>query len=317
MRNGLVQSFFAPAVRPRIVRAEGIWFIDSEGRRFIDASSGPVACNLGHGNPRVLDAMARQARELAFAFPSQFETDASAALGERLAALCGPGLDRAFLVSGGSEAIETAVEFLRQHAVAIGEKQRGATPWRTRPRSSACIGLTGCVVWCPRPSSTVLAANDPSTTRAPDSDTSPRTLLRPSRRSGTDRRGIELPLSRSVSLQCHGRHAPIRESCRNPRGVAGQRHRRGSRTGSCWPYRFPTPIVECFQRDRPGRPQEAGGTHILQSVTQRRVTRVGAAASDAAEPRQHRRRKRGDVCLGHRASRLDRPCVSSARTAPP
>ena len=124
MQNGLVQSFFAPAKRPRLVCVEGIWFIDSDGRRYIDASSGPVACNLGHGNARVLDAMARQARDLAFAFPTQFETDANAKLGERLAELCGPGLDRAFLVSGGSEAIETAIKFLRQHAVAIGQKDR-------------------------------------------------------------------------------------------------------------------------------------------------------------------------------------------------
>ncbi len=124
MQNGLVQTFFAPATRPRLVRAEGIWFIDSDGRRYIDASSGPVACNLGHGNARILDAMARQARDLAFAFPTQFETDANAQLGARLAELCGPGLDRAFLVSGGSEAIETAIKFLRQHAVAIGQKER-------------------------------------------------------------------------------------------------------------------------------------------------------------------------------------------------
>lgn len=124
MRHGLVQSFFAPAARPRIVRAEGIWFTDSEGRRYMDASSGPVACNLGHGNPRVLEAMSRQARDLAFAFPAQFETEVNEALGARLAELCGPGLDRAFLVSGGSEAMETAIKFLRQHAVAIGEAKR-------------------------------------------------------------------------------------------------------------------------------------------------------------------------------------------------
>ena len=47
MQNGLVQTFFAPATRPRLVRAEGIWFIDSDGRRYIDASSGPA------GTPRV------------------------------------------------------------------------------------------------------------------------------------------------------------------------------------------------------------------------------------------------------------------------
>lgn len=124
MRSGLVQSFFAPATRPRIVRAEGVWFTDSDGRRYLDASSGPVACNLGHAHPRILDAMMRQARDLTFAFPTQFETEVNEQLGARLAALSGPGLDRAFLVSGGSEAIETAIKFLRQHSVAIGELER-------------------------------------------------------------------------------------------------------------------------------------------------------------------------------------------------
>ena len=124
MQRGLVQSFFAPASRPRIVRAEGVWFTDSEGRRYLDASSGPVACNLGHAHPRVLDAMMRQAREVTFAFPTQFETEVNERLGARLAELSGPGLDRAFLVSGGSEAIETAIKFLRQHAVVVGQPER-------------------------------------------------------------------------------------------------------------------------------------------------------------------------------------------------
>lgn len=124
MRNGLVQSFFASAKRPRAVRAEGIWFIDDQGRRYLDASSGPIACNIGHGNRRVLEAMRRQAETLAFAFPTVFETEPNERLGARLSALCGAGFEHAFLVSGGSEAIETALKFLRQHAVAVGEPQR-------------------------------------------------------------------------------------------------------------------------------------------------------------------------------------------------
>ncbi len=49
-----VQSFFLPPGaprKPRIRHAEGIWFEDTDGNRLIDASSGPVASNLGHGNP--------------------------------------------------------------------------------------------------------------------------------------------------------------------------------------------------------------------------------------------------------------------------
>ncbi|OFV90003.1 MAG: hypothetical protein A3J75_06945 [Acidobacteria bacterium RBG_16_68_9] len=52
------------APRPVIERASGIYMWDREGRRYIDASSGPVASNLGHGNARVLEAMRRQAEEM-------------------------------------------------------------------------------------------------------------------------------------------------------------------------------------------------------------------------------------------------------------
>ena len=105
-----IQAFYPPPAtpRPRVRRAEGVWFEDVDGKRYLDASSGPVVSNLGHGNLRVLAAMAKQAAEVAFAFPMQWESEANIRLSERLAALAGPGLERAFLVSGGSEAVETA-----------------------------------------------------------------------------------------------------------------------------------------------------------------------------------------------------------------
>jgi adenosylmethionine-8-amino-7-oxononanoate aminotransferase len=125
-RSG-IQAFFQPpgaTPKPRIRRAEGVWFEDEDGRRYMDASSGPVASNLGHGNARVLAAMRRQAEAAPFAYPMQFESAANIDLAERLAALCGPGLDRAFTVSGGSEAVESAIRFCRQHAVVRGEASR-------------------------------------------------------------------------------------------------------------------------------------------------------------------------------------------------
>ena len=136
-----IQAFHAPASaprRPRIHRAEGIWFEDEAGRRTIDASSGPVASNLGHGNRRVLAAMRAQAELVPFATPSQFESAANFALAEKLAALCGPGLDRAFLTSGGSEANETAMRFARQHAVIRGEAER----WKVISRTPSYHGNT-------------------------------------------------------------------------------------------------------------------------------------------------------------------------------
>src|SRR3954454_18633100 len=114
-----IQAFFPRPQTPRrrIRRAEGIWFEDVDGKRYLDASSGPVVSNLGHGNKRVLAAMAEQAAEVAFAFPMQWETEGNIRLTQKLADLAGPGFERAFLVSGGSEAVETALKFARQHAV--------------------------------------------------------------------------------------------------------------------------------------------------------------------------------------------------------
>ena len=133
-----IQGFFPAARRPRVRRASGVWFEDTEGRRYLDASSGPVVSNLGHGNARVLAAMRVQAEAVAFAFPMQWESEANLRLSARLAGLSGPGLERAFLVSGGSEAVETALKFARQHAVAVGEGSR----WKVIGRDPGYHGGT-------------------------------------------------------------------------------------------------------------------------------------------------------------------------------
>lgn len=133
-----IHAFFPAARRPRIARAEGVWFEDVEGRRYMDASSGPVVSNLGHGNRRVLDAMAAQAEAVAFAFPMQWESEANLRLSARLAELAGPSLDRSFLCSGGSEAVETALKFARSHAVAAGQAGR----WKVIGRDPGYHGGT-------------------------------------------------------------------------------------------------------------------------------------------------------------------------------
>lgn len=133
-----IHAFFPPARRPRIRRAEGVWFEDTEGRRYMDASSGPVVSNLGHGNRRVLDAMREQAEAVAFAFPTQWESEAGVRLSARLQRLAGPGLERAFFVSGGSEAVETAMKLARQHAVATGQPGR----WKVIGRDPGYHGGT-------------------------------------------------------------------------------------------------------------------------------------------------------------------------------
>jgi adenosylmethionine-8-amino-7-oxononanoate aminotransferase len=126
MGSGIQRFWTAPGDDPieRVSRADGLYIWDTTGRRYVDVTSGPVAVNLGHGNSRVLRAMQEQASRVCFAYPTAFESESNVRLNERLAAQAGMGLDRAFFVSGGSEAVEKALQFARRHALAVGQSSR-------------------------------------------------------------------------------------------------------------------------------------------------------------------------------------------------
>ncbi len=109
---------------PLLEKASGVHMWDSDGRRYIDVSSGPVVSNIGHGNAHVIDAMANQARNLDYAFARLARNRANIELSERLAELAGAGFERVSLTSGGSEAMENAIKLLRQHAIATGKPQK-------------------------------------------------------------------------------------------------------------------------------------------------------------------------------------------------
>ena len=110
--------------RPRVARADGIYLWDKNGKRYIDASSGPMVSNIGHSNPRVLDAMKQQMDSATFAYRLHFENDAAESLATRTASLMPAGLDRIFFVSGGSECVESCLKLARQYAVVTGQPKR-------------------------------------------------------------------------------------------------------------------------------------------------------------------------------------------------
>lgn len=125
-RNG-VQGFFFPdgaTLPPFVKRAEGIYYWSEDGQRYIDAASGPVAVNLGHGNRAILKAIEEQAREVSFAFPLSFRSEAGIAFSDALLASAGPSFHHVFVTSGGSEAVETCMKFARTYAVRKGETAR-------------------------------------------------------------------------------------------------------------------------------------------------------------------------------------------------
>lgn len=124
--------------RPVLDRAEGIYMWDVDGNRFIDGSSGAMVCNIGHSNPAVLEAMRRQMEKSTFGYRLHFETEASEALAAKTSALAWPGMDRVFFVSGGSEAVESALKLARQYALAVGQGSR----WKVISRSPSYHGCT-------------------------------------------------------------------------------------------------------------------------------------------------------------------------------
>jgi len=93
-----------------IVRGEGAWLIDAEGRRYLDGISSWWTNLFGHANPRIAEALADQARTLEHVIFAGFTHEPAIALAEQLVAITPPGLDRVFYADNGSSAIEVALK---------------------------------------------------------------------------------------------------------------------------------------------------------------------------------------------------------------
>ncbi|MGC8718497.1 MAG: aspartate aminotransferase family protein [Thermodesulforhabdaceae bacterium] len=112
-------------VYPIVDRAEGIYVWDKEGTRYIDGSGGACVVSIGHGVKDILDAMIEQARRISFAHGSHFLSEAAIECAERLVKLSPDlSLNRVYFVSGGSEAVETAVKVVRQYWRDAGQPER-------------------------------------------------------------------------------------------------------------------------------------------------------------------------------------------------
>lgn len=109
---------------PTAVKGEGVFIIDAEGKRYLDASGGAAVSCLGHGHPKVIEAIKRQAETMAFAHTAFFTSDVGEELADRLVATSPDGMDYVYFVSGGSEAVEAALKMARQYHVESGQPQR-------------------------------------------------------------------------------------------------------------------------------------------------------------------------------------------------
>jgi adenosylmethionine-8-amino-7-oxononanoate aminotransferase len=109
---------------PVAVRAEGSTIWDSEGRAYLDAAGGAVVVNVGHGRASVAGVMAAQAGTLAYAHGSAFTSEPLEAYAREIGAHLPLDEPSIYPVSGGSEAIETALKMARAYHLARGEADR-------------------------------------------------------------------------------------------------------------------------------------------------------------------------------------------------
>lgn len=109
---------------PVAVAGEGVWLIDREGRRYLDASGGAAVSCLGHGHPAVTAAIVAQAQKLAFAHTAFFTSEPAEQLAGLLVDALPPDFGHVYFVSGGSEAIEAALKMARQYFLETGQPQR-------------------------------------------------------------------------------------------------------------------------------------------------------------------------------------------------
>ncbi|MRW94833.1 aspartate aminotransferase family protein [Duganella sp. FT80W] len=148
-------------VPPVAVRAAGLTVTDNAGRTYLDASGGAAVSSLGHGHPEVLAAMHAQIDRTAYAHTAFFTCEAAEHLAARLASDAPGDLDHVYLVSGGSEAMETALKLARQYWLERGQPQRqrfiarrqsyhgntlgalavGGNEWRRRPFAPLLIDV--------------------------------------------------------------------------------------------------------------------------------------------------------------------------------
>jgi taurine--2-oxoglutarate transaminase len=128
------------AVNPvPVARAKGVYFWTPEGKRFIDFNSQLMSVNIGHGDPRVIAAIAAQLEKVTYVTPSM-TTEVRARLGAKLAEITPGDIDAFFFTNGGAEANENAFKIAR----AVTGRQKILARYRSyHGGTAAAIAATG------------------------------------------------------------------------------------------------------------------------------------------------------------------------------
>ena len=109
---------------PTIVKGEGSWIWDSEGKKYFDGLAGLFTVNIGHGRQEIVDAAAAQMKQLEF-FPLwSYQHEPAILLAEKITQYTPPHLNRVFFTSGGGDSVETAWKLAKQYFKLTGKPSK-------------------------------------------------------------------------------------------------------------------------------------------------------------------------------------------------
>jgi adenosylmethionine-8-amino-7-oxononanoate aminotransferase len=109
---------------PTAVGAEGAWIETADGERYLDGAGGAIVVNVGHGRREVIDAVEEQLRRTQYVHGTMFTTQVLEDYAHDVAGVLPMDGARIYPVSGGSEAVETALKLARAYHLARGEGSR-------------------------------------------------------------------------------------------------------------------------------------------------------------------------------------------------
>jgi adenosylmethionine-8-amino-7-oxononanoate aminotransferase len=138
-RTALLQQTIS-ASPPVVVGSRGVYLFDSSGRDYIDGSGGAMTVSIGHGVEEVLVAMQLQARQVCFAFRTQFTSEASEELAGVLTRLAPGDLNHVLFANSGSEVTEMAMRAAAQYWRELGKPQKTHVLGRTTSYHGMTLG---------------------------------------------------------------------------------------------------------------------------------------------------------------------------------
>lgn len=125
---------------PTAVSAEGAWITDAEGKRYLDGAGGAIVVNVGHGDASVIEAIEEQLHRTQYVHGAAFTTEAVETYAHDVAAVLPMDRPRIYPVSGGSEAVETALKMARAYHLAKGRPGRSLVIARRNSYHGNTIG---------------------------------------------------------------------------------------------------------------------------------------------------------------------------------